>query len=77
MDDNVHMQNTLQFLNAILDLGKTAELMVYPGERHGVRGRKYVESAGAALEFWKRKFFFSEEVGPVGQVGPVRQEKQE
>jgi dipeptidyl-peptidase-4 len=77
MDDNVHMQNTLQFLNAILDLGKTAELMIYPGERHGVRGRKYGESASSSLEFWKRKFFAEEQVGPVGQVGPVRQEKQE
>lgn len=77
MDDNVHMQNTLQFLNVILDLGKTAELMIYPGERHGVRGRKYVESASSAVEFWKRKFFGSEEVRPVGPVGPVRQEKQE
>ncbi len=75
MDDNVHMQNTLQFLNVILDLGKTAELMIYPGERHGVRGRKYVEDARSALEFWKRKFFAQEEVGPVGPVGPVGQEK--
>ena len=71
MDDNVHMQNTLQFLNAILDLGKTAELMVYPGERHGVRGRKYAESARSSLDFWKRKFFSPEE------AGPVRQERQE
>jgi dipeptidyl-peptidase-4 len=77
MDDNVHMQNTLQFLNVILDLGKTAELMIYPGERHGVRGRKYAESARASLEFWKRKFFSQEEVGPVGPVRPVRKEKQE
>jgi dipeptidyl-peptidase-4 len=77
MDDNVHMQNTLQFLNAILDLGKTAELMIYPGERHGVRGRKYVESAKASLEFWKRKFFSRENVGTAEPVRPVRTEKQE
>ena len=40
MDDNVHMQHTLQLLNGLLDLGKTAEFKVYPGERHGVRGVK-------------------------------------
>jgi dipeptidyl-peptidase-4 len=74
MDDNVHMQNTLQLLNSLLDLGKTAELMIYPGERHGVRGRKAVEDASSSLAFWKRMFFAQEEVR---QVGPVGQEKKE
>jgi dipeptidyl-peptidase-4 len=62
MDDNVHMQNTLQLLNGILDLGKTAELMIYPGERHGVRGKKAAENAMAAIDFWKRQFFPAPEV---------------
>ncbi|HUU06431.1 MAG TPA: DPP IV N-terminal domain-containing protein [Patescibacteria group bacterium] len=57
MDDNVHMQNTMQLLNGLLDLGKTAELMVYPGERHGVRGIKASGFRKAALDFWLRKFF--------------------
>ncbi|TFG73901.1 MAG: S9 family peptidase, partial [Chrysiogenales bacterium] len=57
MDDNVHMQNVMQLLNGLLDLGKTAELMVYPGERHGVRGIKASEFRKAALDFWLRKFF--------------------
>jgi dipeptidyl-peptidase-4 len=57
MDDNVHMQNTLQLLNAILDSAKSAEFMVYPGERHGVRGIKAVEFEKAAIDFWKRKLF--------------------
>ncbi len=56
MDDNVHMQNALQLLNGILELGKTAELMVYPGERHGIRGKKAVENAMATIAFWKRHF---------------------
>jgi dipeptidyl-peptidase-4 len=77
MDDNVHMQNTLQLLNSLLDLGKTAELMIYPGERHGVRGRKAVEDASSSLAFWKKMFFAREEVGPVGPGGQVRQEKKE
>jgi dipeptidyl-peptidase-4 len=74
MDDNVHMQNSLQLLNVILDAGKTVELMIYPGERHGVRGRKAVEKARSTIEFWRRKFFAPKEVGPVGQVRPDRQE---
>jgi len=71
MDDNVHMQNTLQLLNGLLDLGKPVELMIYPGEHHGVRGKKAIDEARLNLEFWQRKFFASE------QVGPVQQEKQE
>ena len=63
MDDNVHMQNTLQLLNGMLDLGKTAELMIYPGERHGIRGSKAVGYYKSALDFWKRKFFSIREVG--------------
>jgi dipeptidyl-peptidase 4 len=83
MDDNVHMQNTLQLLNAILDSGKTTELMVYPGERHGVRGIKAVEFNKSAFDFWMRKFFpapgrSSEPDGrPVGPVRPVGQEKEQ
>lgn len=66
MDDNVHMQNTLQFLDRLLDLGKSAELMVYPGERHGIRGKKAAEEAMSALDFWKRHFFAAQGVSPVG-----------
>ena len=67
MDDNVHMQNTLQLLDLLLDGGKTAELMIYPNERHGIRGKKSAESARSNLEFWKRKFFAPEEGGQAGQ----------
>jgi dipeptidyl-peptidase-4 len=63
MDDNVHMQHTLQLLNGLLNLGKTAELMVYPGERHGVRGIKSNEYFRSALDFWQRKFFSAQDVG--------------
>jgi len=35
-DDNVHMQNSLQLINRLEDLGKHFELMVYPNERHGI-----------------------------------------
>jgi dipeptidyl-peptidase-4 len=36
MDDNVHMQNSLQFLAALQQAGKDCDFMVYPGVRHGI-----------------------------------------
>jgi len=41
MDDNVHMQNTLQFVNALQKADKQFELMFYPKSRHGIRGKHY------------------------------------
>jgi dipeptidyl-peptidase 4 len=40
MDDNVHMQNILQLVNALEDSKKHFELMIYPGGRHGWGGPK-------------------------------------
>ena len=37
IDDNVHMQNTIQFVYELQKAGKQFELMVYPKSRHGVR----------------------------------------
>ena len=37
MDDNVHMQNTLQLAYALQKAGKPFEMMIYPRSRHGVR----------------------------------------
>lgn len=39
-DDNVHMQNTLQFVNEMEDKRKNFEMMLYPNQRHGIRGQK-------------------------------------
>ena len=36
MDDNVHMQNSLQFLHAMQEAGKDCDFMVYPRVRHGI-----------------------------------------
>lgn len=35
-DDNVHLQNTTQFVAALQRAGKMFELMLYPASRHGV-----------------------------------------
>lgn len=37
-DDNVHMQNSLELIDKLQNLGKHFEFMVYPGERHGIGG---------------------------------------
>ena len=36
MDDNVHMQNTLQFAYELQKAGKQFDLMLYPRQRHGI-----------------------------------------
>jgi len=36
MDDNVHVQNTIQFVYELQNAGKNFELMLYPKSRHGV-----------------------------------------
>jgi dipeptidyl-peptidase-4 len=36
IDDNVHLQNTIQFVYELQKAGKQFELMVYPKSRHGV-----------------------------------------
>lgn len=36
IDDNVHVQNTIQFVYALQKAGKQFEMMVYPKSRHGV-----------------------------------------
>ena len=35
-DDNVHMQNSLQLIDALEKMNMHFEFMVYPGERHGI-----------------------------------------
>ncbi|GEP94887.1 S9 family peptidase [Chitinophaga cymbidii] len=51
MDDNVHLQNTIQLVNRFQDLGKHFELMLYPGERHGWGGPKGTHSKNEMYRF--------------------------
>ena len=60
MDDNVHMQNTIQFVDKVLDEGKSIEVMLYPGQRHGYRAKKGRDNNRAAIDFWLRKFYNKE-----------------
>ena len=40
-DDNVHFQNTVRLVDALQQAEKRFELMVYPGQRHGLHGGHY------------------------------------
>ena len=54
MDDNVHMQNSLQLIDTLESLQKHFEAMFYPGERHGWRGPKAVELRNESYRFYYR-----------------------
>jgi dipeptidyl-peptidase-4 len=57
LDDNVHMQNTIQLMDALMDLGKsTFEFMVYPDQKHGTRGKKREHSNRHYIDFWFKHF---------------------
>jgi dipeptidyl-peptidase-4 len=52
MDDNVHMQNSLQLVDTLESLGKHFELMLYPGGRHGWGGSKAVHLRNETYRFY-------------------------
>ena len=37
-DDNVHMQNTMNFIDALVKAGKPHEIQIQPGQSHGFSG---------------------------------------
>jgi dipeptidyl-peptidase-4 len=37
-DDNVHMQNSIQFIDAMINAGVPFDLQLYPGKTHGIAG---------------------------------------
>lgn len=54
-DDNVHMQNSLQLINRLENLGKHFEFMAYPNERHGIGSnipQKAIHNRNEAYSFF-------------------------
>jgi dipeptidyl-peptidase-4 len=39
-DDNVHMQNSIQFIDAMINAGRAFDLQLYPGKTHGIAGEQ-------------------------------------
>jgi dipeptidyl-peptidase-4 len=56
MDDNVHMQNTVQLIDTLMDYGKPFEFMLYPDQRHGFLEEKREYSNRHYVDFWFKHF---------------------
>jgi dipeptidyl-peptidase 4 len=55
-DDNVHWQNTMQFIQALIDAGKPYQLLIYPNKTHGISGPAARTHLFTAMqEFWQRQ----------------------
>lgn len=52
MDDNVHMQNTMQLVDALTDRNVPFELMIYPGSRHGWNRSKVAYDQAERTRFY-------------------------
>ena len=50
-DDNVHLQNTTQLINVLEDMNKDFELMIYPGQRHGIGTSKQAHNRAETCKF--------------------------
>jgi len=54
-DDNVHPQNTLAFINKLIEKNISFELMIYPWRKHGIRDvPASIHLYNLMLDFWKR-----------------------
>lgn len=56
MDDNVHMQNTIQLIDVLMDQDKIFEFVFYPNQRHGFGGKKRENSSRRYVDFWFKHF---------------------
>lgn len=60
MDDNVHMQNSIQLIDTLENLGKTFEMMFYPGGRHGWGGPKATHVRNLEYRYYYKNLFGKE-----------------
>lgn len=60
IDDNVHMQNSIQLVDKLEDLYKEFELHLYPNQRHGIRGLKRKHLNREQIKFWFKYFLDKE-----------------
>jgi len=55
-DDNVHLQNTIQMIDALVRAGKQFRLMVYPNKTHGIAGTATRTQLFHMMEdFWNKE----------------------
>ncbi len=60
MDDNVHMQNSIQLIDTLQNLNKSFEFMLFPNERHGWMGQKVTFDRAEMGRFVGRYLFNGE-----------------
>lgn len=53
-DDNVHYQNSMQLVKALMQTGHHFQFMIYPGERHGYGGFQGQFFSKENEAFWRR-----------------------
>jgi dipeptidyl-peptidase-4 len=54
-DDNVHLQNTIAFVDALVKAGRPYELQLTPGQKHGFRGKAALDGRyRAILSFFEK-----------------------
>ena len=54
IDDNVHMQNSIQVIDWLVTNNKSFEMMLYPDSRHGVQPSQRAHFNRQAHDFWVR-----------------------
>ncbi len=53
-DDNVHWQNSLQFIQGLIDADRPYQLLIYPNMTHGINGPKARTHLFTAMQdYWK------------------------
>jgi dipeptidyl-peptidase-4 len=61
-DDNVHVQNTIQMVNNLIQSGKQFTLLLYPGKTHGISGpTAKTHLYTRVLEFFRQELIASRE----------------
>jgi dipeptidyl-peptidase-4 len=57
VDDNVHMQNSIQLISRLEDEGKKFRFLIYPDNRHGIQGLKALHYRNEEHNYWMKEFF--------------------
>ena len=53
-DDNVHLQNSIQMIDALINNNKQFRLMLYPGKTHGVTGTQRLHLYKMMVDFFEQ-----------------------
>ena len=80
IDDNVHMQQTVQLCDWLTTHDKRFELMIYPDSRHGIQVSQRPHQARESHEFWVRNLLGGKlpdvvvETSPADRAEPAMRE---